>query len=200
MSRQTDLASAEDNALVTAAQDGDMADFEELVMRHRDQLYARAFSILRNEDEAIDLTQEAWIKIWRRLGQFHGGAGFATWATRVVINLCLDHLRKKRRRAEESIEQISEEAGGVERLLPAETRNPTERLEQAELRERIDTGLHQLSAEHRAVLVLHAFEGLEYKEIARRVGCSLGTVMSRLFYARRRLAAVLNEQDLQDYR
>ena len=200
MSRQTDLASAEDKALVTAAQDGNMAAFEELVMRHRDQLYARAFSILRNEDEAIDLTQEAWIKIWRRLDQFHGGSGFATWATRVVINLCLDHLRKKRRRAEESIEQISEEAGGVERFLPAETRNPTERLEQAELRERIDTGLHQLSAEHRAVLVLHAFEGLEYKEIARRVGCSLGTVMSRLFYARRRLAAVLNERDLQDYR
>ena len=200
MSRQSDLASAEDKALVTAAQDGSTAAFEELVMRHRDQLYARAFSILRNEDEAVDLTQEAWIRIWRRLGQFQGGSGFATWATRVVINLCLDHLRKKRRRAEESIDQLSEEAGGVERFMPSETRNPTERLEQAELRERIDAGLDQLSAEHRAVLVLHAFEGLEYKEIARRVGCSLGTVMSRLFYARRRLAAALNDEDLRNYR
>jgi len=200
MSRQAELESAEDKALVTAAQDGSMAAFEELVTRHRDQVYARAFSILRNEDEAVDLTQEAWIRIWRRLGQFHGGSGFATWATRVVINLCLDHLRKKRRRAEESIDQISEDAGGIERLMPTEPYNPTERLEQAELRERIDAGLDQLTPEHRAVLVLHAFEGLEYKEIARRVGCSLGTVMSRLFYARRRLAAVLNDQDLQQYR
>ena len=156
--------------------------------------------MLRSQDEAVETTQEAWIKIWQRLAQFQGGAGFGTWATRVQINVCLDHLRKKKRLAEDSVEQLVDESGGVERLLPPTAANPTARLEQAELRDRIEQTMAELSPEHRTVLVLHAFEGLDYKEIAERVGCSLGTVMSRLFYARRRLAALLAEVNLDDYR
>lgn len=184
-------SSAEDAALVRAAQKGDTDAFEELVARHRDKIYARAFSMMRNEDAAIDLSQEAWVKGWQRLAQFQGESSFATWITRIVINLCLDEIRKQRRHHTESIEGMDEESGGVERQMPAITVNPTERLERGELRQRIDRALGQLSHEHRTVLVLHEFEEMEYKEIAKAMDCSIGTVMSRLFYARRKLAVLL---------
>src|ERR1700742_874711 len=99
-----DYSSASDQQLVAAAKRGDMAAFEELVARHRDKIYARAFSMMRNEDEAVDLSQEAWVKGWQRLEQFQGESSFATWMTRIVINLCLDELRKQKRHRTESIE------------------------------------------------------------------------------------------------
>src|SRR5438094_5871153 len=191
MSRKLDYPSAEDQALVKAAQKGDMQAFEELVGRHRDKIYARAFSMMRNEEQAIDLSQEAWVKSWQRLKQFQGEASFVTWMTRIVINLCLDQLRKHKRFRADSIEQMDEELGGVERQMPVVTPNPTERLERGELRQRIDEALAKLSHEHRTVLMLHEFEELEYKEIARRMQCSIGRVMSRLFYARRKLAVLV---------
>jgi len=189
-----DYSSANDETLVKAARRGEMGAFEELVARHRDKLYARAFSMTRNEEDAIDLSQEAWIKGWQRLEQFQGDSSFTTWMTRIVINLCLDHLRKQKRHRADSIEAMDDESGGVERQMPAMTVNPTEGLERAELRGRIDRALGQLSAEHRAVLVLHEFEEMEYKTIAKTIGCSMGTVMSRLFYARRKLATLLADE------
>ena len=191
MPLQKDKSSLSDEQLVRAAQRGDMSAFEELVARHRDKIYARAFSMMRNEDEALDLSQEAWVKGWQRLKQFQGESSFVTWMTRIVINLCLDQLRKQKRQRAESIELMAEESGGVERQMPVVTANPTEGLERRELRQRIDKALNQLSVEHRTVLVLHEFEELEYKEIAKRMQCSIGTVMSRLFYARRKMANLL---------
>lgn len=182
---------ADDVALVKASQRGDTVAFEQLVRRHADKIYARAFSMVRNEEEATDLAQETWVKGWQRLKQFHGDASFVTWMTRITINLCLDHLRKQKRQRAESIEHLDEEFGGVERQMPVVTVNPTERLERAELRARIDRALGQLTDAHRTVLILHEFEGLEYKEIAKRMKCSIGTVMSRLFYARRRMASLM---------
>jgi RNA polymerase sigma-70 factor (ECF subfamily) len=190
MSEQ-DLSSSDDAGLVRASQKGDTAAFEELVARHRDRIYARAYTMMRNEEEAVDLSQEAWIKGWQRLKQFQGDSSFGTWMTRIVINLCLDQLRRHKRQRSESLEAMEEESGGVERLMPPVTVNPTERLERGELRQRIDRAMDQLSHEHRTVLVLHEFEEMEYKEIAKTMGCSIGTVMSRLFYARRKLAALL---------
>src|SRR5690349_10145289 len=188
---EIDHTSAEDPALVKAAQAGDMVAFEELVARHRDKIYARAYSMMRNEEEALDLSQEAWVKGWQRLNQFQGESSFGTWMTRIVINLCLDQLRKHKRQRTESIEEMSQDSGGVERQMPVVSVNPTAGLERGELRQRIDRALGQLSHEHRTVVVLHEFEEMEYKEIAKTMDCSIGTVMSRLFYARRKLAALL---------
>ncbi|NBV23125.1 MAG: sigma-70 family RNA polymerase sigma factor [Proteobacteria bacterium] len=109
-----DHKAALDVQLVAASQAGDMVAFEELVARHRDKIYARAFSMMRNEEEAIDLSQEAWVKAWQRLKQFQGDSSFATWMTRIVINLCLDQLRRQKRTRAESIEQLDEELGGDE--------------------------------------------------------------------------------------
>lgn len=124
-----DHSSADDQSLVRAAQKGDTEAFEELVARHRDKIYARAFSMMRNEEEAIDLSQEAWVKGWQRLAQFQGESSFATWMTRIVINLCLDQLRKQKRQRTESIEAMDDDAGGVERHMPPVTINPTAGLE-----------------------------------------------------------------------
>jgi RNA polymerase sigma-70 factor (ECF subfamily) len=191
MSTDPDYPALAEVDLVRLAQKGGLVAFEELVARHRDKIYARAYSMMRNEDEALDLSQDAWVKGWRRLAQFQGDSSFVTWMTRIVINLCLDQLRKQKRQRTESIEALEADAGGVERQMPIITPNPTEGLERAELRQRIDRALGQLSHEHRTVLILHEFEELEYKEIAKRVKCSIGTVMSRLFYARRRMASLL---------
>jgi RNA polymerase sigma-70 factor, ECF subfamily len=192
-----DYSSTGDDKLVRAAQRGDMSAFEELVARHRDKIYARAFSMMRNEEEAVDLSQEAWVKGWQRLKQFQGESSFGTWMTRIVINLCLDQLRKHKRQRNESIEAMDEESGGVERQMPVVTVNPTAGLERAEMRQRIDKALGQLSYEHRTVMVLHEFEEMEYKQIAKTMGCSIGTVMSRLFYARRKMAALLADMRKQ---
>jgi RNA polymerase sigma-70 factor (ECF subfamily) len=189
MPEEQDTSSDAD--LVRLAQRGDMRAFEELVGRHRDKVYARAFSMMRNEDEALDLSQDAWVKGWQRLGQFQGDSSFATWMTRIVINLCLDQLRKLKRKHEESLEALEEEGGGIERQMEIEAPNPTAGLERSDLRRRLDRALGQLSHEHRTVLILHEFEQMGYKEIARQMKCSIGTVMSRLFYARRRMASLL---------
>lgn len=191
MAKTLHYASADDADLVKAAQQGDMEAFEELVARHRDKIFARAYSVVRNEEEAVDLSQEAWVKAWQRLKQFQGEASFTTWMTRIVINLCLDHLRRQKRLRTDSLDEMEDGSGGVERHMPPVTFNPTERLERSELRRRIDQAMDQLTVAHRTVLVLHEFQQMEYKEIAKTMGCSIGTVMSRLFYARRRLAALL---------
>src|SRR5271166_6280122 len=193
-------SSADDTTLVSAARHGDMGAFEELVFRHRDPIYARAFSMTRNEQDAVDLSQEAWIKGWQRLEQFQGDSSFATWMTRIVINLCLDHLRRQKRHRADSIEAMDDESGGVERHMPVVTINPAAGLERGELRKKIDDALSQLSAEHRTVVILHEFEEMEYKEIAKTVGCSIGTVMSRLFYARRKMAVLLANLRKEDLR
>src|SRR6188474_1049433 len=159
MATQQDRASLADDVLVRRAQRGNMVAFEELVARHRDKIYARAFSMMRSEEDAVDLSQEAWVKGWQRLKQFQGESSFATWMTRIVINLCLDQLRRQKRHRAESIEVMEEESGGVERHMPVVTVNPTERLERAELRQRIDQALSQLSEAHRTAIVLHEFEG-----------------------------------------
>ena len=167
--------------------------------RHRDKVYSRAFSITRQEQEALDVSQEAWIKAWQRLGQFQQESSFTTWVTRIVINLSLDQLRRQKRFSAQSVEELDAESGGVERQMPIVVGNPTAGLERAELRRRIDEALGRLSVEHRTALVLLEFEELEYKEIAKRMKCSLGTVMSRIFYARRKLAALLRDLKSEEY-
>ena len=186
-----DIPNAADDELVRSAQKGNMAPYEELVHRHRDKIYARAFSMLRNQEEALDVSQEAWVKGWQRLKPCQHTSSFTTWMTRICINLCLDFLRKRQRQQTDSLNQMEEETGGVERRMEVEDYNPTEEMERSELGKEIDAAMEKLSYEHRTVLVLHEFERMEYKEIAKSMQCSIGTVMSRLFYARRRLAKIL---------
>jgi len=194
MNTNTNHTAASDEQLVEAARHGDLAAFEELVARHRDRVYARALTMMRNEDEALELAQDAWVKSWQRLGQFQGGSSFGTWLIRIVINLCLDQMRKRRRHPTESLEVLGPDSRAVVRQLPDFAASPVDSLERAELRQRIDAAIEKLSPNHRTVLVLHEFDEMAYKEIAKTIGCNIGTVMSRLFYARRRMAFLLADQ------
>ena len=183
----------EDPQLVDLAKAGDMQAFEELVSRHRDRVYVRAYSIMRNEALAVDLSQNAWVKAWQRLEQFHGEASFPTSLSRSVTNLSLDELRRQKRARTDSIEAMEESTGPIENRMEMETLDHIEGLSREELRERIDAALAKLSDKHRTVIVLYEFEQLEYREIAEKMGTSIGTVMSRLFYARKRMASLLKE-------
>ena len=188
-----DYPTADEPQLVEWAKGGDLQAFEELVARYRDRAYVRAYSIMRNEDLAVDLSQNAWVKAWQRLAQFHGDASFATWLNRIVTNLCLDELRRQKRARMDSIEEIEEATGPVENRMEIQEVDPMERIAREELRERIDAAMDKLSDNHRTVLVLYEYEQIEYKQIAEKMGTSIGTVMSRLFYARKKMASLLGE-------
>ncbi len=185
---------ATDEQLAEAAKRGEMDAFEELVARHRHRVYGRAFTMLQHHEDALDLCQEAWVKIWQKINQFQSKSSFVTWMTRIVINLCLDQLRRRRRHPTDSLDQLREKAGDTDWQMPVVTINPTAGMEEEELRQKIAASLARLSPEHRTVLVLHEFDEMAYKDIAAMLGCSIGTVMSRLFYARRNLATLLADQ------
>ena len=193
MPSAADYPTADEPQLVEWAKGGDLQAFEELVARYRDRAYVRAYSIMRNEDLAVDLSQNAWVKAWQRLAQFHGDASFTTWLNRIVTNLCLDELRRQKRARMDSIEEIEEASGPVENRMEIQEVDPMERIAREELRERIDAAMDKLSDNHRTVLVLYEYEQIEYKQIAEKMGTSIGTVMSRLFYARKKMAALLGE-------
>ncbi len=163
--------------------------------KYRNQVYSTIYSLARNEEEAWDLAQETFVKAWRNIGKFRGDAKFSTWLHRIATNLTIDWARRK---------QV---AGGVEldenlalaEIEPASTTTPKPapepraRLEAGEIQARIDAALLSLSPEHRAAIVLREVEGLSYEEIAAATGCTAGTVMSRLFYARKKLQTLLRD-------
>jgi RNA polymerase sigma-70 factor (ECF subfamily) len=189
-----DYLSEDDNALVREARKGDTGAFEKLVARHRDKVFTRAFSILRNVEDAIDLSQRAWVEGWQGLRRFHGDLSFGAWITRIVIHLCVDQLLKEKSRRAECFEEPDEESSRGNRQMRSVMANPTGWLEPAELKQRMDQALGQLADAHRIVLVLHEFENMKYKEIAATMGCSIEVVTSQLLYARRKIAALLAGQ------
>ena len=193
MPEEPAYSSAEEPQLVQWAKVGDMQAFEELVPGIATASTCAPTASCATRTLAVDLSQNAWVKAWQRLEQFHGEASFPTWLSRIVTNLCLDELRRQKRARTDSIEAMEETTGPVENRMEVETIDPVEGLSRGELRERIDAALAKLSDKHRTVIVLYEFEQLEYREIAEKMGTSIGTVMSRLFYARKRLASLLKE-------
>jgi RNA polymerase sigma-70 factor (ECF subfamily) len=181
-----------DSELVAQAQAGCKDAFEVLVHRYTSRVYHRAYAMLRDEDLAFDMAQMAWIKAWQRLEQFAGQSLFSTWMTRVTINVCLDYLRKSKRwRFDQSLEAMQEIDSHAEGKLPVVDVDPLERLELEEKQALVDQALKSLSDEHRSVILMHTYEHMTYKEIADAMECSIGTVMSRLYYARKRMAILL---------
>ena len=153
------------------------------------------YHMIQNETEAWDLAQEAFIKAWRALPRFKLDSAFYTWLYRIAHNVTYDWLRKKRIQGDGDFDDERTEhrvAAGAE-TAPRGTTAPDEALRHAELGRRIRDALGQLSEDHRQVIVMREIEGLSYEEIAAAVPCSLGTVMSRLFYARKKLQELLKD-------
>lgn len=176
----------EPNALDRLCQEaraGNKQSFDALVLATYDRAYSVALNMLRSKADAKDVVQDAFIRVQRGLPDFQGNSRFTTWLYRVVVNLCLDHMRhrKKWRRAEGNTET---DAVGE---LSDRRQGPDDNASDAELRKHLEAGLATLSEAHRAVFLLFEVEGLSYEEIAQVTGARVGTVMSRLFYARKKM-------------
>lgn len=175
-----------DRELVARARADDPAAFEELVRRHRDRIYRVALRVCRHPADAEDVTQEAIVRAWRGLGTFRGDAAFTTWLYRIVTNLALNRVTRRR---EHATERVPEPAGPGEALDPAR---------RAEDRERLDAALaalDTLTAEQRACYVLRELEGLSYDELAEVLDISVASVKGRLYRARQDLVAALERYD-----
>jgi len=186
---RSDTSSAvDDHDLVVAARKGDRDAFRTLFDRYHRRAYALAFGVVRHQDDAMDVVQDAFIKAHKYLDKFEGNSGFYTWLYRIVMNLAIDHLRKHRRVKPVELDESKLEDGGDDALLPRILGgNPGRALLDKEIRARIDQALEQLSENHRAVLVMRELEGLSYEEMAQAMACSKGTIMSRLFHARKNM-------------
>ncbi|HEY1084513.1 MAG TPA: sigma-70 family RNA polymerase sigma factor [Prosthecobacter sp.] len=184
-----------DNDLVKRCQAGDTRAFDVLVNRYRGRVYAMTYHMIQNEAEAWDLAQEAFIKAWRALPRFKLDSSFYTWLYRIAHNVAYDYLRKKKIQGDGEFDDSRTEhkaAAGAE-TVPHGDAAPDTVLKNAELGERIRAAIAQLSPDHRQVILLREVEGLQYEEIAALIPCSLGTVMSRLFYARKKLQELLKD-------
>ncbi len=184
-----------DLALVKRCQAGDDAAFDELVTKYRSRVFAMIYHLVHNEQDAWDLAQDGFLKAWKSMDRFRGQSSFYTWLYRIMTNVAIDWLRKKQiQSGQEFDDSIAlQDVEPTSDLVPRAEPLPLEKMERREVRQRIDGAINKLSPEHRAVILLKEMEGLQYHEIAETVGCSLGTVMSRLFYARRKLQVLLKD-------
>lgn len=180
--------------LVGRSQTGDTMAFGELVSRYRNRVYAIAFNMTRSEEDAWDVAQEAFVKAWKSIGHFRGQSSFFTWLYRIVMNVTIDFQRKRKIEAgTEFDDQVGHQIDPAATTVPSATARPDRSAHGSELRAEIDAALLKLSGEHREVIVLREIEGLDYQEIADRLELQIGTVMSRLFYARKKLQTLLKE-------
>jgi RNA polymerase sigma-70 factor, ECF subfamily len=178
----------DDHDLVIAAREGDRDAFRTLFERYHRRAYALALGVLRHQDDALDVVQDAFIKAHKYLDKFEGNSSFYTWLYRIVMNLAIDHLRKHRRVKPVELDDSRVEEATDDALLPRILGgNPGRALLDKEIRKRIDQALDELSENHRSVLVMRELEGLSYEEMAAAMSCSKGTIMSRLFHARRNM-------------
>lgn len=183
-----------DRELVERCQRGELDAYELLVHRYRQRVYGLVFSMARNETDATDLCQETFVKAWQAIGGFKKDSSFYTWLYRIASNLCVDLARQRARRPTTPFEEaVDPEADVNVTVAPSNQPLPTEELRRRELGEQIQAALLELSPEHRAVIQLREYEGLDYAAIARAVGCSIGTVMSRLHYARKHMQKLLRD-------
>lgn len=183
----------DDRGLVKAAQRGDRKAFSQLVAKTQRRSYAVALQLVHDADEARDVCQEAYLKAHRNLDKFDGQAQFSTWLYRIVVNTGIDFLRRRRGEKiefDDSRDPNSDDndSGISPRRLGFD---PGRALEDRELRQQLNAALAQLSPIHRAILVMREVDGLSYQEMADILSIQIGTVMSRLFHARKRMQSLL---------
>ncbi len=188
-----DIQDPGDGPLVARARNGSTDAFEELVRRYRNQVYALCYHFVHSREDAWDLAQETFVNAHRALPAFRGESGFKTWLMRIAANRCKDYLKK--RRLDTVPFDDAQSADG-----PANSPQPDEELEHRELARAIDAAVNGLPLRHRTAFLLREYEGLSYQEMAEVMNCNIGTVMSRLFHARRKLQAALRGTGLLEGR
>ena len=185
-----------DHDLVRRVQDGDARAFRKLFERYHRRAFAVAVGVVKNEEDALDVVQEAFVKVHRNIDKFQGSSSFYTWLYRIVMNASIDQVRRKSKRRDlefdETVARGEEEIAGDGTIVPRlADGNPGQSALRKELAGAIDAALQTLSESHRAVIVLREIEGMSYEEMSEVLGVPKGTIMSRLFHARRNLQAAL---------
>jgi RNA polymerase sigma-70 factor (ECF subfamily) len=186
----------DDLQIVELAQQGDRDAFRELVERYQRKVYSICYGMLKNPDDSLDVSQEVFIKVYRNIEKFNQQSSFYTWLYRITVNMCIDHIRKNKRvKIVEYDDAISREAnGGDDFLLPSKLGlHPDKVYGRKELREKMLEALESLGEKHRTILILREIDGLSYEEIADVLNISKGTVMSRLFHARKYFQEAISE-------
>lgn len=185
-----------DKVLVSLAQRGDANAFRELFDRYHRRAFAVALGVVKNKQDALDIVQDAFIKVHKHIQNFQGTASFYTWLYRIVMNLSIDHVRKAKKGREldydDKVGRDDENVAGDGAIVPSLLgTSPTRTVLRRELADAIQEALADLSEDHRAVILLREVEGLSYEEMARVLEVPKGTIMSRLFHARRNMQAAL---------
>ena len=185
---------AEDRKLVKKAQEGDLAAYDELIRLYQGRIYATIYHMTSNHEEANDLVQETFIKAYRALNSFKGDASFYTWVYRIGVNKTINFLKQRKNRVQMSLNDLDfnvENNPDLVALISDKT--PRREIALAELQEKLNAAMQKLSEPHRLVATLHDVQGLSHEEIAKIMDCNVGTVRSRLFYARQQLQAYLSD-------
>jgi len=178
--------------VVRQVQTGDVAAFDKLMLKYRERIYSVVYNLCANREDAADLTQATFIKTFQSINRFQGQSSFFTWLYRIGVNATLTHLRKNRLRTFFSFEQFTEEEKSSEIIDALTDKTGADRETYVkELQEKLNEALQKLSIKHRTVVTLFEIDGLSHDEIAEIVGCSVGTVRSRLHYAKQLLQAEL---------
>jgi RNA polymerase sigma-70 factor, ECF subfamily len=181
--------------LVKRCQVGDTEAFDGLVARYRTRVFSMIYNMVHSEQDAWDLAQDSFVKAWKSIKRFRGRSSFYTWLYRIVMNVTIDWVRKKQVKPTAEFDDATQlkQIDPASKTVPKADALPYETMERSEIRERIDQAIAQLSPEHRAVILMKEIEEMQYHEIAEALGCSIGTVMSRLFYARKKLQNLLRD-------
>ncbi len=190
----TAVAPAEEMALVKRARQGDLTAYDELVRRYQERIYATVYHMTANHEDANDLAQEAFIKAFHALKSFKGGSSFYTWVYRIAVNKTINFLKQRKHRAQMSLDDLdfnAEHDPDLVALISEKT--PRREIGLTELQEKLNAAMQKLSEPHRLVVTLHDVQGLSHEEIAKIMDCNIGTVRSRLFYARQQLQAYLSD-------
>ena len=187
-----------DRDLVSLVQDGDEAAFRTLFDKYHRRAFAVAFGVVKNKQDALDIVQDAFIKVHRHIGNFQGSSSFYTWLYRIVMNLSIDHVRRSKKSKDldydDRVGRDSRQVAGDGSLLPQILNgNPRKTVLRKELSQAIQASLEELPTYHRAVILLREVEGLSYEEMSKVLKVPKGTIMSRLFHARRKMQASLGE-------
>jgi RNA polymerase sigma-70 factor (ECF subfamily) len=185
---------AEEIALVAKARQGDLSAYDDLVRRYQERIYATVYHMTSNHEDANDLAQEAFIKAFHALKSFKGGSSFYTWVYRIAVNKTINFLKQRKNRAQMSLDDLDFNAEHDPDLVALiSDKTPRRDIGLAELQEKLNEAMQKLSEPHRLVVTLHDVQGLSHEEIAKIMGCNIGTVRSRLFYARQQLQAHLSD-------
>jgi RNA polymerase sigma-70 factor (ECF subfamily) len=187
-------APADEGVLVDRARRGNLEAYDELVQRYQERIYATVYHMTSNHEDANDLAQESFIKAFQALKSFKGGSSFYTWLYRIAVNKTINFLKQRKNRIHLSLNDLDFNAEHDPDLVAfVSEKTPRRDANLSELQEKLNTALMKLSEPHRLVVVLHDVQGMSHEEIAKVMECNIGTVRSRLFYARQQLQAWLSD-------